>query len=506
MNHILFSLTFMLAALSATAASATGAHIEKNITVPGTLSQAVGADTRATELVVTGHIDVRDLDFIATAMTALENLNLSGASIAAWDGRRQLTPQSSFAANELPPLSLAGCKAKIIFLPATLTAIGEGALAGAAMESIEIPASVTVIGAGAFAGAPALKQLTFPATVTNPGHALFRGCPSLAVVYYNAALVPDYAFAECGALRDVYLSRATTSIGRSAFRGDSSLSLLSLSREASRLTQIGEHAFHGTAITQLDLSNHQSLTSVGAWAFADCRALERLYLPPHVTDVGEAAFFNASRLEDFSDLHAATIGDATFKGVSRLTFHNIAGNNAEEFGRYAFYGMTALETIHLPEVLTYIGDHAFDGCTSLKEMNAPAIGSVPSLGSDVWKGLDKSTITLGVPRSMIAAFSATPVWREFRIGLAGEDTPEADIAPMGDRPEISARFNGSVLIVDTNDEMRWIALYDVMGRMLHQSRPDDTRASIETSAWTGPVFIVKTITADGREAAVKTAR
>lgn len=506
MKHILISLICMLTALAAAASSTSGAHISKNIEEPGTLARAVGADTDATELIVTGIIDVRDLDFIATSMTNLENLNLSGASIAAWQGKRQLSARSTFDADELPPLSLAGCKAKIIVLPSTLKTIGDGALAGAAMESIEIPASVTTVGAGAFAGAVNLRQLTFPATVTSPGAAIFRGCPSLAVVYYNAPVVPDYAFAECPALRDVYLSRTTSMIGNSAFRGDSSLSLLSLSSEASSLTSIGDHAFHGTSITQLDLGNHSKLTSIGAWAFADCRTLERLYLPSQINSLGDAAFFNSSKLNEFSAIQPVRVGDAAFKGVSSLTLHNIGGNTAEEFGRYAFYGMASLETMHLPDNLRHIGDHAFDGCTSLTSMNAPAIAAVPTLGEDVWGDLTKSEIFLGVPDDMIPQFSSTPVWEEFRIGLAGDNGPTTDMAFPSDNPEVSTRFNGSVLIVDATDDMRQLTLYDVMGRMLHQCRPADTRASIETSAWAGPVFIVKVVTTRGHEAAVKTAR
>ena len=81
MKHLLLSSLCLLAALVSVAGTATGVRIEKNITEPGTLDREVGAETGATGLVVTGVINVLDLDFISSAMRSLDNLDLSGARI-----------------------------------------------------------------------------------------------------------------------------------------------------------------------------------------------------------------------------------------------------------------------------------------------------------------------------------------------------------------------------------------------------------------------------------------
>ena len=54
--------------------------------------------------------------------------------------------------------------------------------------------------------------------------------------------------------------------------------------------------------------------------------------------------------------------------------------------------------------------------------------------------------------------------------------------------------------------MDMLMIYDLAGLMLYQSRPGCNRATVETSAWDNRIFIIRIITNDGHEAAVKTAR
>lgn len=499
MKHSLLTAIFALAALIMPWALM-AKTIDKTISAPGQLAQAVGTDTDATSLTVRGTIDVRDLDFIGSKMTSLQSLDLSGASIAAWTGERNLTAHTVYAANELPAMSLAGCPARTIILPAGLKAIGEGALAGAAMTSIAIPSSVTTLGDGAFAGATALKSVTVPATVTSCGTGIFKACGVLAEVDFGPVSVPSEAFAECPALTKVTLAHMTTDIGASAFSGCSRLADLTITGKAWSLRTIGDHAFYGTALTALDLSNQGFLNTIGAWAFADCPQLRELILPERVENFGEGALFNASALTKFTPAQPRELGAAAFKGASKLDVNAIGGNSAETWGPYAFYGMKMLTNVHLPDRLTYIGDHAFDGCTSLKLMNGPAIAQVPALGEDVWGTLDKSAISLGVPEAMAPKFLAADQWKEFKIAKAEIPT---SLTPFGSPTgSVSASFAGTLLrlTVDGGDDttlMERTEIFDIAGRMLLSRRIGAATAVIETSAWSGPVFIVRTTMTDG---------
>lgn len=506
MKHIIIAALWLLTSVAMAAQSA-GTRIERHVAVPGTLAEAVGADTDATGLTVTGTIDVRDLDFIADRMPALGQLSLQGASIAAWEGERALSSMRTFPANCLPPLSLAGCRATAIILPATLRTIADGALAGAAIKTLEIPAGVTTIGTGAFAGCPNLSSITIPATVTAPGSAMFRGCGALATVTYEASAVPDLAFAECGALREVVFGKNLSLIGNDAFRGDAALTTVSIPHDASGLTSIGDHAFHGTSIAALDLSSHRNLSRIGAWAFAGCKKLESFRLPATAVAPGDAAFFGDAALTDFSPSNPLAVSEMAFKGVEALDLRNVGGTGAEEFGRYAFHGMKALTTVHLPDNLRLIGDHAFDGCTSLRSMNAPAITTVPALGGDdVWGTLDKGGITLNVPANMKQAFMDAPVWCEFNIKAPPTtDIPDTLIPGAGGQPAVAARFDGTVLTVTADTPIDLAAAFDVTGRLLWQCTPHSLAASTETAGWPGRVYILKVV-AGGTSTAIKAAR
>lgn len=508
MKHSLIRSFILGLAVFAAVPLCEAAALSKNISTPGTLAAAVGADTGADELTVTGTIDVTDLDFIAGKMTSLRTLNLSGAQIAAWEGKRNLSSRTSYAANELPALSLAGCRASSITLPSGLTAIADGALAGTAAEKLVIPSSVKTIGSGAFAGSESLVSVEIPAGVQTAGSGVFRGCTKLREVTFPIVEVPDYAFADCTALMSVALDHNTTVIGNSAFAGCTKLESVTFpgTGKAWTLTHIGDNAFRATALKELDLTTQERLHTIGAWAFADCTQLTKLLLAPYqVFTIGDGMLFGASALTEYVPAQPRTIPTAAFKGASSLDMSTVGGNSAVTIMPYAFYGMNSLTNYHLQDNLTFIGSHAFDGCTALQVMNGPAIAQVPELGEDVWGDLDRSTVTLGVPSDMISLFSSTPVWEDFNIQQAGID-PVTSMNPAANPAAITAAFSGTVLEVSSADVLGTVTLYDLMGRTLWQRRVNAESVSIETSAWQGPVFILSAVTPDGLTATTKIAR
>ena len=60
-------------------------------------------------------------------------------------------------------------------LPASLTAIEDGAFEGTAITSVELPENVTTIGDYAFAGIKTLKKISIPAATTFIGTHAFKG-------------------------------------------------------------------------------------------------------------------------------------------------------------------------------------------------------------------------------------------------------------------------------------------------------------------------------------------
>ena len=90
------------------------------------------------------------------------------------------------------------------------------------------------------------------------------------------------------------LGAGVDAIGAEAFAGCTALSELNIA-SGNRLQAIGESAFEGAGLRTVDLTECQSLESVGMYAFANSAA-ERVMLPQSVTELGQGAFFYNTEL------------------------------------------------------------------------------------------------------------------------------------------------------------------------------------------------------------------
>ena len=100
-----------------------------------------------------------------------------------------------------------------------------------------------------------------------------------------------------------------------------------------------------------------SITTIGAYAFHGCSALEYIHLPAQLTTVSVRMFDGCAALEQVSlpaDLRA--IED------------------------YAFYGCGNLQKLHLPETVARIGKYAFYNCRKMTEINIPLAAEDLNMG------------------------------------------------------------------------------------------------------------------------------
>ena len=102
---------------------------------------------------------------------------------------------------------------------------------------------------------------------------------------------------------------------------------------------------HSGDIIKVDFSNE--ITSIGAYAFNGCTALEQITIPAAVTQIGSEAFKNCSALET-----------VTFNEDSQLTRIN----------QFAFLNCSSLNYFSIPANVTNIDRHAFKGCTGMTDM------------------------------------------------------------------------------------------------------------------------------------------
>lgn len=105
------------------------------------------------------------------------------------------------------------------------------------------------------------------------------------------------------------------------------------------------------------------------------------------------------------------IGKGAFSGCFALTSINIP-NSVTKIRDFAFRWCEALTSINIPDSVTGIGKGAFSGCKNLKEIIL--FQTDPSkIKVTESSGLQKTQITLYVPKEGVAAFQKDPFWSEF---------------------------------------------------------------------------------------------
>ena len=204
------------------------------------------------------------------------------------------------------------------------------------LTDVTIPGGVTLIGHYAFSGCSSLTSLTIPDSVTSIGEGAFSDTG-----YYNESsnwengvlyigncligakntisctikdgtrLIGDSVLENHSSLTSVTIPGSVTSIGMDAFSGCSSLTSVTI---PDSVTSIGGNAFYNTGYynessnwengvlyigncliaAKKDTISYCAIKDgtrlIGSLAFRDCRALEWVVLPDHISNIDDAAF------------------------------------------------------------------------------------------------------------------------------------------------------------------------------------------------------------------------
>lgn len=209
-------------------------------------------------------------------------------------------------------------------------------------DRITVPAYAAAIAEGAFRGT-SLRSVSFAAGCAVeriPAYA-FYGCASLASIDLSALpleSVGESAFEGCSMLESVSLAQRTAKVGAHAFKDCTSLE----SVQMDGVLEMGEGVFQNSGLTSIDLRNlapsgffavntfdlpgdtfrgcsklvsvvlPQTLSSIGAYAFAGCTSLETVTVnadaDSSLTKIYEGAFDDCRSLRTVI-LFARTIGD-----------------------------------------------------------------------------------------------------------------------------------------------------------------------------------------------------
>lgn len=470
----------------------------------GRLWEVVAGDTTATQLEVAGEINAADIMFINEKMRNLSTLDLSDAAIVEYSGEPLMMGRTRYDGNLLPAYALMGCGISEIKLPNGLTEIGEGALSSTDIKSIEIPASVTTVGEAAFSNCDRLESISIPVTVTMLGNYAFMDCDKLTSVTLGNGLteIGVSTFARCVSLSNVSLPSGLLVINDKAFTATAALTGIEIPES---VRYIGDEAFAQSGLIEVDLRKCALLTEVGAWAFAGCKALTSVRFNENVAVIGEGAFFDDAGLVEYATPASVTqISDYMLKGDSAIESERILHDQIESIGKFSMKDLNHIVQFELPSTIDSIGSNAFEGWSSLSNLKAESLTSVPALGNTVWQGVDQSQVALYVSDEMYDAFSTAEQWKDFKVTRMSSVGTE-DLIAASDC-EVKAYFAEKNLVIEASEMISQVWVYDAMGRQYLSREPHTEIFTIDTSVWNCDIYIVKVLVVNGVNATFKIAR
>ena len=281
-----------------------------------------------------------------------------------------------------------------LYLPSTLESIGSRAFKGdyniqyIVLESLTAP----TLGEDVFAGCDYLYDIDLNAHGTRQEmrqwqayvDALGLPCrvwraqdptaqsPEKGAYRYENRVLTEYTGTKTRIHPHLTVSKeAVVGLGDGVFKGSQTIEYFSVAHN-DEFTTIGAEAFMNSSLRNVDLFD--SVTTIGARAFAGCTQLEALTLPDSLTTIGEGALDGLTGLKKLViQCDPAIIPAGVFANLPALSDVTI------EFGAipaHMFEG-SGVTVLTLGAGVTEIGDSAFanTALTSAEIQNVTAIGA-----------------------------------------------------------------------------------------------------------------------------------
>ena len=169
----------------------------------------------------------------------------------------------------------------------------------------------------------------------------------------------------------------------------------------STVTTIGSNAFNG-CVNLNSVTIGSNVTAIGSSAFLNCYRLfevinnSGLTISTGSTSQGYAGYYaktvmasGPSTLFTYLDFKCASVNDKfyliSYEGNSTtFTLPETINDESYQVWNYAFYGLTTITSVTIPNGPTSFGIHMFDGCTNLSSVTLPA--QTPEISEYMFKG------------------------------------------------------------------------------------------------------------------------
>lgn len=270
--------------------------------------------------------------------------------------------------------TFAGCGFTEMIIPESVTEIRDFAFKNCTFTELTLPKGLKIIGNSAFSDCDYVTNIDIPPEVEEIGDTAFGYMDSLEELYvpnipavqnnkfYNTlyhsglkkiqfaddiAVIPEYMCSGCEALEEIVWSDS--------------------------LEEIGNYGF-ANCISLKDPKLPEGLKKLGKYAFSYCTGIENVDLPLSIEELGYRPFEHTDSLKylyvpkQFPSTSGEYAGGSAFmdSGIEKLVF----ADGITEIND-TFSDLPELTEVVIPDSVTKLDHHAFDGCSSLSEINLP---------------------------------------------------------------------------------------------------------------------------------------
>ena len=256
------------------------------------------------------------------------------------------------------------------------------------LASIEIPRTVKVMENSIFNNCTALTTAVLNPDIESFGISNFWYCTSLTTCEIPSTYteIPGNTFYNCTSLTTITISENVTTIGNSAFYNCTKVSNVYFNGNITNEIKDQNNIFYkvGASATTSVLHVGKNVTAIPNYMFC----------ARYVTSGTEqSACFTSVVFEEGSQLK--TIGDYAFYRITKLTQINIP-NTVTDIGDYAFASSAITEFISSDNLKT-IGYNAFQSCKSLTKVYLKS--NITFIGQYAFQNLDAATTVYCQPAS-----------------------------------------------------------------------------------------------------------
>lgn len=197
--------------------------------------------------------------------------------------------------------------------------------------------------------------------------------------------VPNSAFDGLSKLSYAVLPEGVTNIGQYAFKGTQILNI----EIPNTVSSIGQYAFAGTRIRNVNFKEDSKLTYIGYNAFRECASLEQFIMPNTVTKLGTYS--------NYVDNECGTFNGCT--NLEKLRFSDALLTLEQR----VCYNCSKLKEVHFPQNIQSIRDYAFYRASSLRKIDLPA--SLKTIDNQAFYQCGLDSVKLPITLSTLGSYA-----------------------------------------------------------------------------------------------------